>query len=364
MKIPFRSLRVRLLLSYLIVVVVGAVTMLVSMQVLAPQFFAEHLATMTRTFGAMSNSMVDQLESSFNASFGRALAVSLGASAAAALVVSAFASGRILRPVEAVRRAARRLASGSYGERVPLPRDAELAALASDVNALAEALDTIEQRRLRLIGEVAHELRTPLATIEGYMEGLLDGVFTPSDEIFAAAGHEAARLKRLARDLSVLSQAEEGRVELRADLVDLGEIAVEVAIRLRSQFESNEVELVVHPLPPLPARADRDRLAQVFTNVIGNALSYTPAGGHVDVSGRTGSGEVVVAVRDTGIGIDPGHLETVFERFYRGDASRRGGTGIGLTIARRLARLHGGDVVALSEGPESGSTFEVSLPSV
>jgi len=364
MKIPFKTLRVRLLLSYLAVVLVGAITLLVTMQFLAPQFFAAHLAAMTRTFGTMSNSMVGQLKTSFNASFGRALAVSLGASVATALVVSAYASGRILRPVEAVRRAARRLASGSYQERVPIPIEAELAALAADVNALAEALDTVEQRRLQLISEVAHELRTPLSTIEGYMEGLLDGVFAPSDEIFAAAGHEASRLKRLARDLSVLSRAEEGRIELEADWLDLGEVAGEVAARLRPQFEGNNVELVVHGMSPLPARADRDRIAQVFTNVVGNALSYTPAGGRVEIAGRTRSGEVVVTVTDTGGGIDPEHLETVFERFYRGDASRRGGTGIGLTIARRLARLHGGDVIALSQGPGSGSTFEISLPAV
>ncbi len=363
MKLPFRSLRVRLLVSYLAIVAVAAVTMLVTMRVLAPQFFAEHLAAMTRTFGAMSNSMVVQLESSFNSSFRRALAISLGASAVTALVVSAFASGRILRPIEAVRRAARRLASGSYTERVPLPQDAELAALARDVNSLAEALDTVEQRRLQLISEVAHELRTPLATIEGYMEGLLDGVFAPSDEIFAAAGHEASRLKRLARDLSMLSRAEEGRIELEEDRLDLGEVAGEVAARLRPQFDSNDVALVVHPMPSLPARADRDRMAQVFTNIIGNSLSYTPAGGQVDVTGAAGSGHVSVTVADTGIGIDADHLETVFERFYRGDVSRRGGSGIGLTIARRLARLHGGDVVAFSEGPGSGSAFEVSLPS-
>jgi len=364
MKTPFKTLRVRLLVSYLTVVVVGAITMLVTMQILAPQFFAAHLAAMTRTFGTMSNSMVGQLKTSFNASFGRALAVSLGASVATALVVSAYASGRILRPVEAVRRAARRLASGSYQERVPMPAEAELAALAGDVNALAEALDTVEQRRLQLISEVAHELRTPLSTIEGYMEGLLDGVFTPSDEIFAAAGHEASRLKRLARDLSVLSRVEEGRIELEAAWIDLGEVAGEVAARLRPQFESNSVELVVHGMSPLPARADRDRIAQVFTNVIGNALSYTPAGGRVEIASRTVPGEVVVTVSDTGVGIDPEHLDTIFERFYRGGTSRRGGTGIGLTIARRLARLHGGDVVALSQGPGSGSTFEISLPAV
>lgn len=364
MKIPFRSLRVRLLLSYLLIVVVGAITMIVMMQVLAPQFFAAHLSAMTRTFGKMSNAMVDQLETSFNESFGRALMVSLAASAAAALLVSAFASERILRPVEAVRRAARRLASGSYRERVPLPREVELAGLAADVNALAEALDEVEQRRLRLIAEVAHELRTPLATIEGYMEGLLDGVFEPSDEIFAAAGHEAARLKRLARDLSALSRAEEGRIDLDVAVEDLGAIAVAVAERLRPQFDANGVELVVHPMPALPVKVDLDRMAQVFTNIIGNALTYTPSGGKVEILGDIFAGMATVTVSDTGFGIKGDRLETVFERFYRGDTSRHGGTGIGLTIARSIARLHGGDVVAFSDGLGKGSRFEVSVPVV
>ncbi len=362
MKLPFRSLRIRLLLSYLIVVLVGAVTMIVMMQVLAPQFFAAHLAAMTRTFGTMSNAMVDQLETSFNESFGRALTVSLAASIAAALIVSAFASERIVRPVEAVRRAARRLASGAYRERVPVPEEVELAGLAADVNALAEALDEVEQRRLRLIAEVAHELRTPLSTIEGYMEGLLDGVFEPSDEIFAAAGHEAARLKRLAHDLSALSRAEEGRMALHLDVADLGNIAAMVAERLRPQFEANGVDLVVHQMPELPVQVDRDRMAQVFTNIIGNALTYTPSGGKVAIMGATEDGMASISVVDTGIGIAPNQLDAVFERFYRGDTSRPGGTGIGLTIARSIVRLHAGEVTAFSEGPDRGARFEVSVP--
>src|SRR4030066_1552105 len=134
--------------------------------------------------------------------FGRPLPIAAIVSAAAAALASGYAALRVLRPLEGVRRAARRLASGSYTERVPIPVESELAALAHDVNALGEALEKVEERRVRLISEVAHELRTPLTTIQGYMEGLLDGIFEPTEEIFAATAREATRLKRVAADLS------------------------------------------------------------------------------------------------------------------------------------------------------------------
>lgn len=354
----------RLVVSHLLVVTVGVVATALLTRSLAGSFFDDHLRDMGHDpeTGGMSGMMFDQLSSGFDDSFRRAITIAVLVGVLAAVAASGFAAIRLLRPIERIRRAARRLASGFYTERVPMPAETELAALAADVNALGEALEQVEERRVRLVAEVAHELRTPLTTIQGYMEALLDGVLGPSDEIYAATAREAARLQRVATDLSLLSRAEEGRLELQMRRIDLAAVATEAAQRLRAQFDANAVTLHVDCGEELPVEGDADRLAQVFTNIIGNALSHTPVNGTVAVrcerTGQMGR----VAVEDTGQGIPAGQLELIFERFYRIDREAPGGTGIGLTIARRIARLHGGDVTAASPGPDGGATFTVSIP--
>ena len=171
------------------------------------------------------------------------LPIALAVSVAAAALVAAFVAQQILRPIAAVRRATGRLAAGRYDERVAEPAALELAALAGDVNHLAETLGNTETRRARLIGEVAHEMRTPLTAITGYVEGMLDGVFEPTEEILANVGEEAARLQRLATDLATLSRAEEGSLELRVDDADLHELARLATTRLRPQYDEKGVAL-------------------------------------------------------------------------------------------------------------------------
>jgi histidine kinase len=359
-----RSLRARLVLSHLVVVAVGVAVLVVTGRQLGSVFVHDHLQSMGGMMGGTEGGLMTDVEAGVKSGFTRALLWATAVSAAVAVTAASFASVRVLRPLEEVRRVTRRLATGSYRERVPIPEERELEALAADVNALAQALEETEKRRLRLVSEVAHEMRTPVATLKGYMEGLLDGVFQPTAETFAAAAGEAARLERLAADLSALSRAEEGRVELRLEETDLGEVAAEVADRLRPQYDDQQVELVVEPGPPLPVLADRDRIAQVFTNLIGNALTYTPSGGEVVVRPEKVADQARVAVIDTGRGLTADQLEMVFERFYRADRSVAGGTGIGLTIARSLARLHGGDLSASSPGTGRGATFTLTLPPV
>ncbi len=359
---PSISLRTRLTLSHLAVVAVGIVTMLIAGSRLAPGFIDQHMQDMERMAGSMMDGqMTATIEEGVLRGFNQALLVAGVVSAIAALAVSLVAARRLLRPLDSVREATRRLAAGSYTERVPLPGEAELAALAADVNALGVALEATEQRRMQLIDEVAHELRTPLATITGYMEGLIDGVFPATEETFAAAGKEAARLERLADDLSRLSRSEEGP-DLKPEVVDLGTLAADVAERLRPQFDDQGVHLDVDVPPSMTVVADPDRMTQVFTNIIGNALSYTGPGGDVRVSGAVSKGAARIAIRDTGRGLSPTQLEAVFDRFYRADRAAPGGTGIGLTIARAIVRGHGGEIEAVSPGLGEGSTFSVVLP--
>ena len=198
-----------------------------------------------------------------------ALWVALAASLGAAAIVSTLVARRIVRPVRQVRDATRRLANGHYDERVAEPGELELAELARDVNRLAVELETTERRRARLVSEVAHEMRTPLTTIDGYVEGMLDGVFEPSEEVLVAVGEETSRLQRLASDLAELSRSEEGATQLHLRVVDLGELAASSAERLRPQFDEKGVSLSVGSGPPLPVEVDPDRIAQVLTNLFG-----------------------------------------------------------------------------------------------
>ena len=297
---------------------------------------------------------------SLDASLWIALLASLGAAA----IVSTLVARRIVRPVREVRDATRRLANGHYDERVAEPTELELAELARDVNRLAVALETTERRRARLVSEVAHEMRTPLTTIEGYIEGMLDGVFEPDEETLVAVGEETARLQRLASDLAELSRSEEGAVALHLRIADLGEVAATSARRLRPQFDEKEVTLDVQSGPPLPVEIDADRIAQVLTNLLGNALTYTPTGGRVAVRATRDHDQALISVSDSGLGLSREDLDLVFDRFYRVQGPRRpaGGSGIGLTIARGLARAHHGDIRAASPGVGAGSVFTLIIP--
>jgi histidine kinase len=344
------------------VVAVGIAVLLLAGNRLGSAFANDHLRSMAGMMGGMGMDGTILLEEGIDAAFTRGLLWAAVISGGAATAAATYATYRVLLPLDEVRRVARRLATGSYHERVPIPEEEELAAVASDVNALAQALEETEQRRLQLIAEVAHELRTPVTTLKGYLEGLLDGVFDADPETLASAIHETNRLQRLADDLGALSRAEEGRVDLRPETLDLSRMASEVAERLRPQFDDKQVTLDLEPGPSLPVRADRDRTAQVLTNLIGNALAYTPAAGRVVIRPALEAGMAHIAVSDTGRGLTSEQRTLVFDRFYRADRSTGSGTGIGLTIARSLARRQGGEITVSSPGPGMGSTFVLSLP--
>ncbi len=318
------TLRGRLILSHLAAVFVGVLTIVLTAGPLTQRFFVDHVAGMglgDNMMGGGDGPTMGVLERSLTDSFLSALVIALAASAVTAVLASVVAARRIAQPIERMSDAARKLALGEYRERVPVPYEAELATLAEDINTLAETLETTEDRRLRLINEVAHELRTPLTTIEGYMEGLLDGVFEPTEEVFGATAREAARLRRLATDLSDLSRAEEGALDLQMSQIDLGEVAVEAATALRPLFLEKDITFRVDGDAHVPVMGDRDRLTQVFTNILGNAITYTGSGGEVGVTIRSEGAEAAVTVTDNGKGIAREDLARVFDRFHRVDPS-------------------------------------------
>lgn len=360
-----RRLFPKLLLAFLVVILAGAVVAWGTAWGLAPVAFREHLATMADRLGH-DGELVRELFAGFQQAVGVAVLLAVAASVLVAFAVAAFVAHRIVEPVELVRQAARRIASGQYEERIPVRSADELGDLADQFNRMAASLQRLERTRRDLVADVAHELRTPLAGLSGYLEGMLDGVVEPSVEVLGRMQREVRRLQRLVEDLQEVSRVEAGQVTLHLRPTPLAEVLEAVLARLRPQFDDKGVELSVELPGGLPAvMADPDRVAQVLTNLLGNALQHTPAGGRVTVRACRMDGEVSLSVTDTGIGIPPEHVPHVFERFYRVDRSRSrrgGGAGIGLTIAKGLVELHGGRIWAESPGPGRGSTFTFTLP--
>jgi signal transduction histidine kinase len=231
---------------------------------------------------------------------------------------------------------------------------------------MAAKLQQTENMRRQLIGDVAHELRTPLTAIKGSMEGLIDGVLPADAETYQTIHREADRLQRLVNDLQELSRVESGAFDLDRQSVKVSDLVDSAVARLGKQFEEKDVTLETEVPSGLPqVFVDKDRIDQVLLNLVGNALQYTPSGGKVTISAHAQDDEIHIAVADTGIGIPPEHLPHLFTRFYRVDKSRsraRGGSGIGLTIAKHLVEAHDGRIWAVSSGSGQGSTFIFTLP--
>ena len=313
--------------------------------------------------GTQQSVLDEELVDAFSGSLTVAMLVALAVGGLAGLVGAVLVSRRLVRPLQRMRAAVRRMAEGKHDERVPVPRDLELADLARDVNALGQALEDTEERRAQLVSDLAHEMRTPITSIDGFLEGLEDGVFEPDVETLGAMRGETRRLQRLAADLGMLSRAAEDAFDLTPTEVDLGDVAQEAGRSLAATFTAAGVVFEPGDPVPLEALADRDRMAQVFTNLLRNALQHTPREGTVSLSMTDQDGSARIVVSDTGEGIPAESLSRVFDRFYRIDGGvGSGGAGIGLTIAQAIVRAHGGDITASSDGPGEGASFTVTVP--
>lgn len=366
------QLRWKLFISHLVIFLIAVVILLATASFLARRGMIYEVPL---TMGAAA-SETGSLEAGtaldgpwlqlFEVVLQQSLLVASFAAFAAAVVVSLFISHRIVEPLHAISTVSQRLAQGFYRERTLIGSDDELAELSRNVNRLAETLEQTEQRRMALLADVAHELRTPLATIEGYMEGLIDGVIRADRETFSLVLNESVRLQRLIEDLMLLSRAEAGQIPIVPRPVELTAILEHLVAQFQPQLAGDLVALELEMPPDLPrVWADPDRVNQVLINLLANAFRYTPGYGTVTLRVGVKEDRLMVTVKDTGIGIDPAHLEHLFERFYRVDKSRArasGGNGIGLTIARHLVYAQGGDIWAESPGLGKGASFHFTLP--
>lgn len=302
-------------------------------------------------------------ESALEGSLNRPHLAAGAISAAAALVLAFVLAQMLARPLRRIRDGADRIAAGDLDTRIEASGGAELAAVSNALNGLARTLQREEELRKESVANVAHEFRTPVSGLLSRIEAAQDGVLEDEDANLAAMHGEALRLARLIDDLSQLAEAQRPDLLLRKTEVDLAEVAMRIADAFRPQFEEKGIALTLDAEPARLA-GDADRLGQVLSNLLSNALRYTPRGGFVEIRVRATGATVTLEVRDTGIGIAPDDRERIFDRFWRAEKSRSratGGAGIGLAIVRELVLAHGGTVEVIS-ALGVGSRFKVTLP--
>ena len=281
-----------------------------------------------------------------------------------AMILTFFVSHRILTPIESLSRVSRLAAQRDFSARAEVRYHDEVGQLARTFNSMVDELSRTEELRRNLVADIAHELRTPVTNIQGYVEGISDGIIRPNKSTLASMHSEIILLARLIEDLQELALAESGQMQLRLQVCDLSSLAKSAAASIQPQAEAKQVRLVVNESPALLVEADPQRIGQVFSNLLANAVTHTPAQGQIRITPRRRNGHVQVSIKDSGAGIPSEELSHIFERFYRVDKSRSrstGGVGLGLTISKHLVEAHGGAIAAYSQAG-NGTEFVVSFP--
>lgn len=300
--------------------------------------------------------------------YGRAVAWPLLQAAAVGLLVAAvmawLVSRTIADPLQHIARAAGAVARGDYSQRVPISGPSEVRAVAEAFNRMSAAVQASQTAQRDFLANVSHDLQTPLTSIQGYAQAIVDEAAPDPVQAARIIYEEASRLNRLVVELTDLARLQDGGFSMHMTPLEVSQIVTAVAQRLAIVAEKAGLTLTVEAAPTPLVNGDGDRLAQVVTNLISNAIKYTPRGGQVYVRTQVNNGGVEVVVQDTGIGIPPEDLPRIFERFYQVDRARgpQRGTGLGLAIAREIAQAHSGTLTATSGGLNTGATFTLWLP--
>jgi two-component system, OmpR family, sensor kinase len=286
-----------------------------------------------------------------------------GISLVISLLFSLWLGRSIYRPLAGVKAAAQRVAQGDYAQRVPEEGSLEVRELASSFNHMAGEVEQSQMRLRHFVADVSHELKSPLTSIQGFAQALLDGT-AADEETRTKAAHiidsEARRLKRQVDELLELSRMQSGQARLAKEPVDMSDVLTRSVDIYSVQAKEKQVELSLNIAPGLIVDGDADRLEQVFNNLLDNAIKNSPAGSAVSITSKNDGKLARVTVTDSGPGISAEHLPHVFERFYQVTGVRTG-VGLGLTIAREIILTHGG-TIEVSGQPGEGARFTVNLP--
>ncbi|KOP26534.1 histidine kinase [Hapalosiphon sp. MRB220] len=356
-------LATRLFFSHLVVMIVGVLALVIISKLSSPRFFVLHLEQLEKR-GYRLFHIRTELVDGFEGAWRRSTVWSVIVGGTAAGGLSFWVSRRIMQGLNQMEKVTQEFATGKLNARLPMSDIPELSRLGTSFNRMAASLEGVETRRRELIGDMTHELRTPLTVVRGYLEELADGSIEPSPEIYLRLVRETKRLERLVNDLQELSKAEAGYLPIHIKAVNIRPLLESLVTRFADQLlEDGPVMQLKCPTELPLVLADIDRTEQVLVNLIGNAVRYTNQG-IITIQAWIDDSKLWIAVIDTGMGIAPQDLPHIFERFWRADKSRdrhSGGTGIGLTISRRLVELQGGDMEVESE-LGVGSTFRFYLP--
>ncbi|GAA4677506.1 sensor histidine kinase [Gordonia humi] len=352
----------RLFVASFLVVVVCFLTAGVVVVVIAPGVFHHHL----RLAGLDTDAdVLGHVEMALRGTLLRALLPAAAVAVVVALGASWWMAHRMERSVRRLVSSAAAIAGGRYDTRVDgsgLGR--EFDALATAVNELARRLGETESVRRRMLADLGHEMRTPVATVDSHLEAIEDGVRAADADTLAVLRAATRRLGRLAEDIGAVSRMQEGLEAIRLEPTGARSLADAAAAIAGPSYAEADVALTVDG-DDAPLRADPARIGQVLGNLLDNARRHSPAGRTVTLTTRVDVDRIVFAVADSGDGIAADRLPYVFDRFYRTDDARArgdGGSGIGLTIARALVEAHGGTLTAASDGPGTGAVFTATLP--
>lgn len=358
------GLGMRLLIAQTTVLLAGAITTWVVAAVVGPPLFREHLHR-----AGVPGGSAEQLHAEEAYLYATVFSVggAVAVSALTAFAVTLYVSRRLQRSVTEVAAAASAVSEGRYDVRVaPQNLGADFDALSGAFNGMAAQLQAIDTTRRQLFGDLAHEIRTPVAVLEASLEAVEDGIRPLTPDTVAVMRDQSRRLVRFAGDLGALAQAEESATTMSFTEVDVADVITRTVAAVADRYHAKNVVLstdlaaVRHDV-----WGDPQRLTQILVNVLDNALRHTSAGGHVRVGTDIEGPQLVVRVTDDGDGIADAHLPHVFERLYRADTARdrdHGGSGLGLAIAKALVDAHGGHIGATSAGSGTGATFTIGLP--
>jgi signal transduction histidine kinase len=304
-------------------------------------------------------------EAQYLASTNQALALAAAGAAAIALLLGVILARTLTRPLRDLTHAIQAMSRGELEQQVPVRSADELGMLTQAFNQMSADLTRSNALRGQMTADIAHDLRTPLTVITGYIEALRDGVLKPTADRFEAMHAEAQQLKRLVDDLRTLSLADAGELPLARQAIAPRTLLERLAAAFNHRAEQGSITLAVAADAALPAvNVDIERMVQVLENLVSNALRHTPAGGQIILSARTAAGATQLIVQDTGEGIPADVLPHIFDRFYRGDVSRSeqgSESGLGLAIAKSIVEAHGGTITAASTLGH-GTTFTVTIP--
>jgi two-component system sensor histidine kinase BaeS len=358
-----RRLIVQLLLGQSILIGVAGLTLVGTALLLAPPIFLRHM----REAGIDTGAAQKHISEAFTGAFSISLVIAMISAGIVAGIIAWYMMRRITQPIESLVILAEALASGAPSSDVAVLSSApEVDRLATALAVMASELSEVQADQARMLRDLAHELRTPIATIGALVDGIEDGVVQGNAQSWNTIRDQLNRLNRLSRDVRDVSHSYDQLLSTLKTPADPLEIGASAISSWAHRFEKKEVILEMKAGGVIPSiNVDPLRVGQILSNLLENALRHTPKGGTVLLAIANTGGAVSFAISDTGEGIAPHQLPHIFERLYRGDNARRSGdagSGLGLTIARKIAESHGGSLTATSEGLGHGSTFTLTLP--